>query len=279
MRRRLRIAASTAMRSTKSPTARNISDLLLWLVRLPASVIEICDWSFYIQVFILKLFEAFNIEVLASSGFHFISKMILRLWRMLFLCQSIPGWTFLFAEMLLPPQNNPWMSVSPCRDASASAEESLDERFSLQRCFCLRKIIPRWVFLLAEMLLQTLFVSDQFIHIYPNRFVQYPTGLLGVWFCRIQSLTGKVFLVWQSRVRFRTVPFLFFFILYSAATIISAAGFLILELYRHLPSTGFLIFGLCKLFSVAVFLKILRLDLISIDDYLPLCLCMTGVVW
>ena len=57
------------------------------------------------------------------------------------------------------------------------------------------------------MLLQTLFVSDQFIHIYPNRFVQYPTGLLGVWFCRIQSLIVKVFLVWQSRVRFRTVPF------------------------------------------------------------------------
>ena len=69
-----------------------------------------------------------------------------------------------------------------------------------------------------------------------------------------------------------------FFILYSAATIISAAGFLILELYRHIPSAGFLIFGLCKLFSVAVFLEILRLDLISIDDYLPLCVCMTGVV-
>ena len=34
----------------------------------------------------------------------------------------IPGWTFLFAEMLLPPQNNPGMSVSPCRDASASAK-------------------------------------------------------------------------------------------------------------------------------------------------------------
>ena len=57
------------------------------------------------------------------------------------------------------------------------------------------------------MLLQTLFVSDQFIHIYPDRFVQYPTGLWGVWFCRIQSLTDKVSLVWQSRVRFRTVPF------------------------------------------------------------------------
>ena len=57
--------------------------------------------------------------------------------------------------------------------------------------------------------LQTLFVSDQFIHIYPNRFVQYPTGLLRVWFCRIQSLTGKVSLVWQSRVRFRTVPFFY----------------------------------------------------------------------
>ena len=55
-----------------------------------------------------------------------------------------------------------------------------------------------------------------------------------------------------------------FFILYSVATIISSAGFLILELYKHI--------------SVAVFLKILRLDLISIDDYLPLCLCMTGVV-
>ena len=55
-----------------------------------------------------------------------------------------------------------------------------------------------------------------------------------------------------------------FFILYSAATIISAAGFLILELYKHI--------------SVAVFLEILRLDLISIDDYLPLCVCMTGVV-
>ena len=79
-------------------------------------------------------------------------------------------------------------------------------------------------------------------------------------------------------MRFRTVPFLFFFILYSAATIISAAGFLILELYRHLPSAGFLIFGLRKLVSVTDFLEILRLDLISIDDYLPLCLCMTGVV-
>ncbi len=55
-----------------------------------------------------------------------------------------------------------------------------------------------------------------------------------------------------------------FFILYSVATIISSAGFLILELYKHI--------------SVAVFLKILRLDLISIDDYLPLCVCMTGVV-
>ena len=61
-----------------------------------------------------------------------------------------------------------------------------------------------------------------------------------------------------------TVPYRTLFILYSAATIISAAGFLIFELYRHI--------------SVAVFLKILRLDLISIDDYLPLCLCMTGVV-
>lgn len=66
----------------------------------------------------------------------------------------------------------------------------------------------------------------------------------------------------QGTVPYRT--FLFFFILYSAATIISAAGFLILELYKRI--------------SVADFLKILRLDLISIDDYLPLCLCMTGVV-
>ena len=80
----------------------------------------------------------------------------------------------------------------------------------------------------------------------------------------------------QGTVPYRT--FLFFFILYSTATIISATGFLILELYRHIPSAGFLIFGLCKLLSVADFLKILRLDLISIDDYLPLCLCMTGVV-
>ena len=111
--------------------------------------------------------------------------------------------------MLLPPQNNPWTSFSPCRDASASAEQSLNERFSLQRCFCLRRIISGWVFLFAEMLLQTLFVSDQITHIYPNRFVQYPTGLLGVWFCRIQSLTDKVSLVWQSRVRFRTVPFFY----------------------------------------------------------------------
>ena len=58
--------------------------------------------------------------------------------------------------------------------------------------------------------------------------------------------------------------YLFFFILYSAATILSAADFLILDFY--------------KLISVADFLEILVLDLISIDDYLPLCLCMTGVV-
>ena len=105
--------------------------------------------------------------------------------------------------------------------------------------------------------------------------------------------------LWFDRAGYGSVPYLFllsllfafafqishfyvfhsaFFILYSAATIISAAGFLIFELYRHIPSAGFLIFGLCKLLSVADFLKILRLDLISIDDYLPLCVCMTGVV-
>ena len=91
--------------------------------------------------------------------------------------------------------------------------------------------------------------------------------------------------LWFDRAGYGSVPYLFllsllfaFFILYSAATIISAAGFLIFELYRHILSAGFLILELYKHISVADFLKILRLDLISIDDYLPLCLCMTGVV-
>jgi len=58
-----------------------------------------------IEVFILKLFEALHIEVLASSGFHFIFKMILGLWRMLFLMSK-----------------HPWMNFSPCRDAFAAAK-------------------------------------------------------------------------------------------------------------------------------------------------------------
>ena len=85
------------------------------------------------------------------------------------------------------------------------------------------------------------------------------------------------------RVTFSNQPFPYFyiqefFIPYSAATIISAADFLILDFYKLISSAGFLIVGLYKLISVADFLEILVLDLISIDDYLPLCVCMTGVV-
>ena len=101
---------------------------------------------------------------------------------------------------------------------------------------------------------------------------QIPEPAVTYFAIRIQSLTDKVSLVWQSRVRFGTVPFLFHSRRCSSYFFESA-----ISLFLH--SEFFIPYSAATIISAADFLEILRLDLISIDDYLPLCLCMTGVVW